>query len=180
MCTIILFYRIFAAYPLVIASNRDEVYGRKSVPPRRLSRNPVILGGQDLEAGGTWMGVNEKGLWAGMANRRSPLPNDTKRRSRGMLCMDLLRNPACEEAVSLLGLLNKKTLPDPDALAEALGDHGESASDAVCVHEQAGGTRSSTVLFLHSQVEKSRYFFAEGAPCRTPFSDYSDLLRQAE
>jgi uncharacterized protein with NRDE domain len=51
-------------------------------------------------AGGTWLGVNEHGLLVGILNRRSnsepnPLPRS---RSRGLLCLDLLKLKSAEDA----------------------------------------------------------------------------------
>jgi uncharacterized protein with NRDE domain len=100
MCTILFFYKVFDEYPIIIASNRDEFYSRRSVPPIILNREPLIFGGQDLKAGGTWMGVNQHRLWTGIANGKSPRSVDLDRRSRGLLCLDLLKNPSSEDAVS--------------------------------------------------------------------------------
>jgi uncharacterized protein with NRDE domain len=49
-----------------------------------------------LRVGGTWLGVNEHGLLAGILNRRQSDngnndPSTTTARSRGLLCMDLLQ-----------------------------------------------------------------------------------------
>jgi uncharacterized protein with NRDE domain len=79
-------------YPLLVAANRDEHYDRPSSAPGLHGSNPIILAGRDLLAGGTWLGVNEYGLWVGILNRRATsdpvLP--TRSRSRGLLCLDLL------------------------------------------------------------------------------------------
>ncbi len=93
---------MFDDLPVIVSSNRDELYSRKSSPPKVLARKPLIVGGQDLEAGGTWMGMNQYGLWVGIANRLSDVPNDPGRRSRGLLCMDLLSKDCCEDALSSL------------------------------------------------------------------------------
>jgi uncharacterized protein with NRDE domain len=77
---------------MVVAANRDEHYDRPSAPPAMINAHPAILAGRDLRAGGTWLGVNEHGLLAGILNRRSdgeqsPRPGV---RSRGLLCLDIL------------------------------------------------------------------------------------------
>src|SRR6266536_3537682 len=61
---------MFENYPLIIAANRDEHYDRPSAPPALLNTQPKIIAGRDLRAGGTWLGVNETGLIAGILNRR--------------------------------------------------------------------------------------------------------------
>ena len=99
VCTLALYFRVVDDYPLVVAANRDERYDRASMEPHLWRTNPVILAGKDLLAGGTWLGINEHGVMAGILNRR---PNggagrrtenpQTARptRSRGLLCLDLL------------------------------------------------------------------------------------------
>ncbi|MDB4990557.1 MAG: hypothetical protein JWN04_5735 [Myxococcaceae bacterium] len=60
-----------ADFPLVIATNRDEFYARASSGPVQLLTEPRTVGGRDLMAGGTWMGVTEAGLFVGLTNHRS-------------------------------------------------------------------------------------------------------------
>lgn len=92
MCTLALYLRQFDDYPLVVAANRDEHFSRPSAPPELLIKDPPIFGGKDLVAGGTWLGVNELGLAAGIVNRRvSPAQSRETVRSRGLLCLDMLR-----------------------------------------------------------------------------------------
>lgn len=100
MCTLVLYFQVFTGYPIVIAANRDEVLTRPSHPPELLNFSPAIFGGKDLIAGGTWFGINESGVVAGMLNRREPRPNDPRLPSRGTLCVDSLKKisatPAAE------------------------------------------------------------------------------------
>jgi len=92
MCTLAVYLREFDNFPLVVAANRDEHFSRPAAAPRLLTTEPAIFAGQDLVAGGTWLGVNEYGLVAAIVNRRvaAPDPNDAPR-SRGLLCLDMLR-----------------------------------------------------------------------------------------
>ncbi len=94
MCTLIAIDRLIPGLPLVVASNRDEYLARPAAPPVRIEAavpgEPAFVAPQDLEAGGTWMGVNERGLFVGLTNR----PTERKRRdrrSRGLLVLDALR-----------------------------------------------------------------------------------------
>lgn len=92
VCTLALYFNVFDDYPIVVAANRDEHYDRPSAPPELGAGRPVVLAGKDLVAGGTWLGVNEHGLLAGILNRRvnqEPM-NKNSFRSRGLLCLDLL------------------------------------------------------------------------------------------
>ena len=91
VCTLAAFVRVFQPYPLVVAANRDEWLARPATSPVLLRDvSPRALGGKDLTAQGTWLGVNEAGLVAGLLNRRSPAPPDPACRSRGQLCLGLL------------------------------------------------------------------------------------------
>jgi uncharacterized protein with NRDE domain len=93
MCTLALYFKVFSGYPLVVAANRDEHYDRPTAPPSIAGTDPIILAGKDLRAGGTWLGVNGYGLLVGILNRRQKpdsIPQDTYR-SRGLLCLELLR-----------------------------------------------------------------------------------------
>lgn len=96
VCTLALYLNVFDEWPLLVAANRDEHFDRPSAPPTILNGEPRIVAGRDLRVGGTWLGVNEHGLIVGILNRRQdgignfdPLTPTT--RSRGLLCMDLLR-----------------------------------------------------------------------------------------
>lgn len=94
MCTLAIYFRVFADYPVVVAANRDEFLDRAALPPTSLGEQPRIIGGKDLRAQGTWLGINEHGLVAGLLNRRlaESGPNDENLRSRGLLCLDALQH----------------------------------------------------------------------------------------
>ena len=62
---------------------------------------PAVVAPQDLEAGGTWMGLNTNGLFVGLTNRATATPR-ADRRSRGLLVRDALeRRKAVELATEL-------------------------------------------------------------------------------
>ncbi|ACY14246.1 NRDE family protein [Haliangium ochraceum] len=92
MCTLLFGFRSSAAYPLIIAANRDEHYAR---PTRRAGfwdDAPEVLAGRDLEAGGTWMGVTRAGRWAALTNIHEPGVAHEDALSRGELVSGFLRN----------------------------------------------------------------------------------------
>jgi uncharacterized protein with NRDE domain len=93
MCTLALFFKVIDGYPIVVAANRDERYDRPAAPPAMLAAYPKIIAGTDLRAGGTWLGANEHGLLVGVLNRRAngATSANASPRSRGLLCMDLLK-----------------------------------------------------------------------------------------
>jgi uncharacterized protein with NRDE domain len=105
VCTLALYYRIFDEFPLVVAANRDEHYERPSAMPTLLDGKPKIIAGKDLRAGGTWLGVNEYGLAAGILNRRldEHMGPAAATRSRGLLCMDLLQFTSSGAAGNFIG-----------------------------------------------------------------------------
>jgi uncharacterized protein with NRDE domain len=94
MCTLIVLDRVLPGLPVVAASNRDEFFSRPAAPPARVEPQeediPAFVAPQDLEAGGTWMGLNARGLFVGLTNRRTPAPQKN-RRSRGLLVTEALR-----------------------------------------------------------------------------------------
>jgi uncharacterized protein with NRDE domain len=108
MCTLAIYLRVFPEFPVVVAANRDEFLARPAVAPTTLWERPLIIGGKDLKAGGTWLAINEFGMVAGLLNRRSDLPNDLNRRSRGLLCLDALKHRSVEEALRFV------TAQDPE------------------------------------------------------------------
>jgi len=73
---------------LQVAANRDEFLARPAAPPTR-SADGRWLAPCDLQAGGTWLGVNAAGLFVGVTNR-STGPRDPSRRSRGLLVTEAL------------------------------------------------------------------------------------------
>ena len=90
MCTILVAWRAVPGAPLIVAANRDELRSRPSAPPGVLDAGPpVIQGGRDLLAGGTWLAVSADGRLAAVTNRRVG-SRDPDRRSRGELPMLLL------------------------------------------------------------------------------------------
>jgi uncharacterized protein with NRDE domain len=91
VCTLAAFVAAVPDYPLVVAANRDEYLARPATSPVLLRDEPPrAMGGRDLVAGGTWLGVTESGVVVGVLNRRSPLPPDPACPSRGHLCLELL------------------------------------------------------------------------------------------
>src|SRR5271157_300900 len=241
MCTLAIYFRAFADYPVVVAANRDEFLARPALPPTTLAENPHVVGGKDLQAGGTWLGINEYGLVAGLLNRRSDKA-DPAARSRGLLCLDALRCRTADEAASLvraqrgseynpfnllvasragafvaynragaidieplspgLHLLTNLDLDDfecpkisrsyqgfaelaarPDfardpvamraELARLLADHSTQLDprsgypNALCLHLDRYGTRSSSLIFLGAAPDRVEHFFAPGPPCVT-------------
>lgn len=90
MCLILLSYRQHPRYPLVIAANRDEFYGRPSQPAHFWEHAPWVLAGRDLAGGGTWFGITRSGRFAAVSNIRDRKPAQANAPSRGLLVSNFL------------------------------------------------------------------------------------------
>lgn len=105
MCTLIVLHRCVETAPLLVAANRDEYFERPAEGPAlRDVPRPDGSGGvtrvvapRDARAGGTWLGLNEHGLFAALTNRRCAEP-DPDRRSRGLIVMDALQAARARDA----------------------------------------------------------------------------------
>jgi len=109
MCTLAVYVRSLPGFPLVIAANRDEFFARPATSPLLLATAPRIVGGRDLLAGGTWLGVSERGLVAGLLNRRAAAAPVDGKRSRGLLLLETLAFPSAAEAAGALAAVPPDT-----------------------------------------------------------------------
>lgn len=104
MCLIAWNWQPGSATPLLLLSNRDEFYDRAAVPlhwwdasVEKAGTVPSVLAGQDLRAGGTWLGVSRSGRLAALTNVRSAVPQRTDTPSRGELVAAFLRSNAAAD-----------------------------------------------------------------------------------
>ena len=90
MCTLVFALDVLGPRTVLVATNRDEDPARASEPPQVLSREPLVVGGRDAVAGGTWLAVRADVPGVAMLlNRRDPTPGKAGRRSRGLLTLDV-------------------------------------------------------------------------------------------
>jgi uncharacterized protein with NRDE domain len=230
---------------VVIAANRDEFLERPAVDPTILLEHPHVVGGKDLKAGGTWLGISEHGIVAGLLNRRADNGGNPDARSRGLLCLDALRRRTAAEAAEFaarergsdynpfnllivsraeafvaynrgasievvelkpgLHLLSNLDVNDFEcpkisasygkfaelgrradfqrdpigqraALGALLADHNTQLDprsgrpNALCLHLENYGTRSSSLIFMRSDSTEVAHYFAPGPPCRTAYA----------
>jgi len=99
MCLCILVHQWLDSTPLSMAANREEHYNRPSLPPTW--RPDCIFAGSDQRQGGTWQGINDHPLLVALTNRKSTL-QDAYRRSRGLLCHDVLQQATARTSVDWL------------------------------------------------------------------------------
>jgi len=105
MCTLIVLHRCFSQAPLVVAANRDEYLDRPAEKPAlRRSGSRTVLAPRDLQAGGTWLGLNDAGVFAALTNRPSKTP-DPSLRSRGLVVFEALREASAADVIAALGIL---------------------------------------------------------------------------
>jgi uncharacterized protein with NRDE domain len=90
MCLIFIALQTHSVYKLIVAANRDEFYNRKTEAVNFWNDHPGVLGGRDLEAGGTWLGMTKQGKISMITNFRDPKNIDPKAPSRGQLVSDYL------------------------------------------------------------------------------------------
>ena len=107
MCTLALLRRPDADWPLLMAANRDELAHRPSrAPARHWPDRPQVVAGLDLQAGGTWLGLNDDGLVAAVLNRRGSLGPAPGKRSRGELVLEALDHAGAGPAAEALAALD--------------------------------------------------------------------------
>ena len=90
MCLIFLSLNNHPTYKLIVAANRDEFYNRKTAAASYWKDHPTLLGGRDLEASGTWMGITTSGKISMLTNYRDPQNINPNAPSRGQLVSDFL------------------------------------------------------------------------------------------
>ncbi|MBX3216324.1 MAG: NRDE family protein [Labilithrix sp.] len=101
MCTLFIAARAVPGASLVVVANRDEQRDRASSPPLRWDG---FVAPRDDVAGGTWLGLNDQGVFVAITNRYLGM-RDAARVTRGALVTDALRSPsarAIHEAMSRL------------------------------------------------------------------------------
>jgi uncharacterized protein with NRDE domain len=146
MCLIAFAWNAHPRWRLLLAGNRDEFHARPSAALARWNDAPIV-GGRDLEAGGTWLGVTHGGRCCVVTNVRDP--RDPQHGvSRGLLATDYLRGDA-DAAMHAQQLLRKAAdyrpfnlltfdareafylgnRPEPRAQAVTSGVHGLSNAD---------------------------------------------------
>ena len=102
MCLILVAWRKYSDYPLVVAANRDEFHARPSDRAGFWRDQPQILAGRDLEAKGTWLGVSRSGRFAAVTNYRGGRDPEAKE-SRGSLVTRFLLGAATESRTGYSG-----------------------------------------------------------------------------
>jgi uncharacterized protein with NRDE domain len=99
MCLAVFALDAHPRFALIVASNRDEFHDRPSAPLHWWESG--ILGGRDLSAGGTWMGITRTGRWALVTNYREGRRTHEQAPSRGSLVVRLLAETGADLATDI-------------------------------------------------------------------------------
>lgn len=123
MCTLVILIRADDNWPVIIATNRDEMTDRSWASPARHWPDRVhVTAGLDQQAGGTWLAINDDGVVAGILNRMNSLGPDAGKRSRGELPLDALDHGDAKTAAEALSNLDPAAWrPFNLVIADALG-----------------------------------------------------------
>ena len=92
MCLVVLAIGQHPDYPLILAANREEFHARPTLEAQWWQDKPDVLGGRDLQAGGTWLAAHRSGRFATVTNfgeARRPTPQQY---SRGLLVTGFLES----------------------------------------------------------------------------------------
>lgn len=109
MCTVVFLRRPDHRWPIILGTNRDEKADRPWLPPgRHWPDRPEVIAGQDRLAGGSWLGMNDFGVVAGVLNRKESLGPDPDLRSRGELVLEALDHADAAAAAEALADLDAR------------------------------------------------------------------------
>lgn len=90
MCIVTIAWKYHPRWKMVALGNRDELHARPATPITRWEGQEHLIAGQDVQAGGTWLGVSEQGRFAVVTNVAQSKPPEPKPASRGALLKDFL------------------------------------------------------------------------------------------
>ena len=113
MCILFLAINQHPDYPMIICANRDEFHQRPTKEAHYWEDKEGILAGRDLQAGGSWLGINRKGQFAAITNIRTGEKVLENKKSRGELVTFVLEDNTSGE--------QHQTISEP-----WLKEHGDS------------------------------------------------------
>lgn len=90
MCVLAFAWKAHSRWKLVVAGNRDELHARPAQALARWDQPDHLLAGKDLQSGGTWLGVSDRGRLAVVTNLRGYGAPEPGHPSRGALVTDML------------------------------------------------------------------------------------------
>jgi uncharacterized protein with NRDE domain len=145
MCLILVAVNVVPQRPWLLLGNRDEYHARPSAAAQAWDDAPDVIGGRDLEAGGSWLALNRNGRFAAITNVRSGKPRRGPR-SRGELVAGFVRGAATPGSYAAETALHREefgpfnfVVGDHAAVACASSLRGESWPLGPGVHVLSNG-----------------------------------------
>ena len=90
MCLLVIAVGEHPDLPLIVAANRDEFHDRPTQDAHWWPDRLDVLGGRDLQAGGTWLAISRDGRFAAVTNYRDARHESANLLSRGQLVTEFL------------------------------------------------------------------------------------------
>ena len=90
MCLILFAHQAHPDYSLILAGNRDEFFTRPTLAAAPWPESAAVVGGRDLERGGSWLAVSASRRMAAVTNVRNGERRRTGTRSRGLLVSEFI------------------------------------------------------------------------------------------
>ena len=164
MCILAVSFKTHAEFPLIIASNRDEFYVRKTEAAHIWQDAPHILAGRDAEQGGTWLGVSKTGRFVAITNFRNPTLPEKGTYSRGQIASGFLNSESSAKSFAEL-LQQQRDLYGPFNVLLFDGDqlfHYNNITDTI-TELQPGihGLSNATINTPWPKVELLKSDFAD-------------------
>jgi hypothetical protein len=182
MCTVVFLRQPDHDWPLILAANRDEMSTRPWKPPaRHWPDRAETVAGIDVLAGGTWLGVNDYGVVAGVLNRKDSLGPDPGLRSRGELPLEALEHADAVAAANALADLDPRAYRSFNLFvadsrdAYWLRSLGPGSAGRVEVMEMPEGYSMLTAWGLNApESARTRRFLPVFEAARTPDPEAGD------
>ena len=188
MCLIVFAWKLIPDCPLVLAANRDEFFDRPSQPAAWWHDHPGVYAGRDLQAGGTWLGMNRRGRFAALTNIRKGGQRRSDARSRGELVAGFLSSDVAIE--DYLGQIREQAgqyngfnllLGDDERMFCVSNDEEPSM---LCLEPGIYGLSNGALDTPWPKVVRAKAQFAsllcQGAPDDAYFEMLSDTTRAAD
>jgi len=120
MCIVLIDTRHISEGKITLLSNRDEFYARPTRSIHYWEESSLIMGGKDLQEGGTWLAVDQSARFGVITNFRDPTLHKEGMRSRGWIIREfLMSKDTPEQAIEKLSLSADQFNP----YTVILGDH---------------------------------------------------------
>ena len=161
MCLIVLSLGQHPDYPLILAANRDEFHSRPTQDAHWWPDKPDVLGGRDLQAGGTWLALHKTGRFATLTNFQDAQPPSPKLRSRGHLVTGFLDSNSTPR--DYLGMIDEDAYAGFNLIVGTVNEVAYLSNREQGTRELAPGTYGLSNALLDGpwhKVESSRHKLA--------------------